>query len=507
MGNGKKMSRWETIKTLRHHTKLSEKRSAAFEQNKVGKVFAYIMFGLCIIYLIFLSIPLAMVANGSKHYTASELMFGLLPFILAVDFYFRFFLQQTPSQAIKPYVLLPLGRYTCIDSFLFNSATSTGNLIWLALFIPYAIMSILYVEGFWNTLGFILAYQLFISANSLWYMLARTLINKKFYWWLLVIAVTALLFSPWYIGSNAGIEQLCDTYSVIGKGAPHWSPLVFGGLLLLIALLVAINRRVQYICVYDELSKTETTKIKHVSQLRQLERFGEVGEYLKLEVKSIMRNKNIRKAFISANILIIGFSLAISFTNVYDGGMTKFLAVYNFAIYGAIILVKTMCYEGNYIDCLMVHKENILQLLKAKYFLYTCLLLLPMLLMLPTVFMGKCSLLMLIAIMLLVGGPVHACFLYMAVINKQTIPLNTKFIGKGSMETNFLQVAVELGAFLLPLLLLNVMPLLFGQTGGAIALMIIGIAFIVTYRIWIRDIYRRLMKRRYENMESFHATR
>ena len=110
MGNGKKMSRWETIKTLRRHSSLSEKRHPAFAQNKVGKVFAYIMFGLCIFYLMFLSVPLALAANAQNQHTASELMFGFLPFILAVDFYFRFFLQQTPSQAIKLYVLLPLGK-------------------------------------------------------------------------------------------------------------------------------------------------------------------------------------------------------------------------------------------------------------------------------------------------------------------------------------------------------------------------------------------------------------
>jgi hypothetical protein len=317
----------------------------------------------------------------------------------------------------------------------------------------------------------------------------------------------ALLFSPWYIGHNAGFTHMCETYAVIGEGASHWSPLVFGGILLLLLLLFAVNRRVQYDSIYAELSKSEKTEIKHVTQLSQFNRFGEVGEYLKLEVKSIMRNKNIRKAFISANILILLFSLAISFTDIYDGGMTKFLAVYNFAIYGAMLLVKTMCYEGNYIDCLMVHKENILQLLKAKYFLYTALLLLPMVLMLPTVFMGKCSFLMLIGIMLMVGGPVHACFLYLAIINKQTIPLNTKFIGKGTMETNFLQIAVEIGAFLLPLVLLNIFPILFGDVGAALSLMALGLLFILTSRFWIRDIYRRMMRRRYENLEGFHATR
>ena len=166
-----------------------------------------------------------------------------------------------------------------------------------------------------------------------------------------------------------------------------------------------------------------------------------------------------------------------------------------------------MCYEGNYIDCLMVHKENIISLLKAKYFLYTFLLILPLLLMIPTVVMGKCTLLMLISIMFLVGGPIHACFLYLAIINKQTIPLNTKFIGKGTTENNFIQVVVELAAFLLPLILLNILPVLLGETLGALVLLCMGLCFIVTYPIWIRDIYKRMMKRRYENLESFHATR
>ena len=220
-----------------------------------------------------------------------------------------------------------------------------------------------------------------------------------------------------------------------------------------------------------------------------------------------MRNKNIRKGFITANMVILMFSLLISFTDVYGSGMTKFLAVYNFAIYGAIVLVKVMCYEGNYIDCLMVHKENIISLLRAKYIIYSVLLIIPLLLMLPTVFMDKCSLSMLIALMLLTAGPVHASFLYMAIINKQTIPLNTKFIGKGSIETNFLQVVVEIAAFTLPLLLLNFVPLLFGETMGSFVLMGIGILFIATERYWIGDIYRRLMRRRYENMESFRSTR
>ena len=464
-----KMSRWEIIKTLRKHNNLSDERNVAVTQNKVAKVVGYFMFGLTIIYLMFFAVMFSLIANNTTRQTACELMFGLMPFILVVDFLFRFMLQQTPSQRIKPYILLPISKYVCIDCFLFNSTTSWGNLIWMALFIPYAIMSILFVEGFSVVLAFLLATYLLIIANSLWYMLCRTLILRSFYWWLLPIGVYALIFSPWYIGHDAGIEKLCEFYSFIGAGVSHWSPLVFAGILLLIALLIYINRRLQFISVYDELSKNEVTTIKHVSQFNQFDRFGLVGEYLKMEVKSIMRNKNIKKGFITAIILIVVFSLLISFTDVYQGGMTKFLAIYNFAIVGAMLLIKVMCYEGNYIDCLMVHKESI--------------------------------------IMLLTAGPIHASFLYMSIFNKQTIPLNTKFIGKGGFENNYIQILVEFAAFLLPLVLINLMPLLFGETGGAISIMVIGLLFIGLSPYWIRDIYKRMMKRRYENLESFHASR
>ena len=502
-----KMSRWEIIKTLRKHNNLSDERNVAVTQNKVAKVVGYFMFGLTIIYLMFFAVMFSLIANNTTRQTACELMFGLMPFILVVDFLFRFMLQQTPSQRIKPYILLPISKYVCIDCFLFNSTTSWGNLIWMALFIPYAIMSILFVERFSVVLAFLLATYLLIIANSLWYMLCRTLILRSFYWWLLPIGVYYLIFSPWYIVHDAGIEKLCEFYSFIGAGVSHWSPLVFAGILLLIALLIYINRRLQFISVYDELSKNEVTTIKHVSQFNQFDRFGLVGEYLKMEVKSIMRNKNIKKGFITAIILIVVFSLLISFTDVYQGGMTKFLAIYNFAIVGAMLLIKVMCYEGNYIDCLMVHKESIMSLLKAKYVFSSSLLILPLLLMIPTVVMGKCTLLMLIGIMLLTAGPIHASFLYMSIFNKQTIPLNTKFIGKGGFENNYIQILVEFAAFLLPLVLINLMPLLFGETGGAISIMVIGLLFIGLSPYWIRDIYKRMMKRRYENLESFHASR
>ena len=85
-----KISRWQLIKTLRKHIRLSEKRSAAFNQNKIAKAIVYVMSGFMVLYLMFFAVMLALVANSSHRLTACEVFFGVLPFILGVDFLIRF---------------------------------------------------------------------------------------------------------------------------------------------------------------------------------------------------------------------------------------------------------------------------------------------------------------------------------------------------------------------------------------------------------------------------------
>ena len=374
------------------------------------------------------------------------------------------------------------------------------------MFIPYAIMSIVFVEGIWVALAFLLGFYLLILINSQWYLLMRTLINQHIAWWGLAIFVYLLLFSLWII--NLRIDPMMDTYACFGDRLSHGNLLFFALLVILLVILIAINRRVQYKYTWKELTQSKATKLKHVSRLPFLDRFGETGEYVKLEVKSIMRNKNMRNSFIFANVIVLMLSLIISFTDIYDNRfMNTFWAVYNFAIYGAMILVKVMCNEGNYIDCLIVRKENLISLLRAKYYFYSAMLLIPLILMIPTLIMGKYTLLQLLAVMLFTMGVEYCVFLQMAVYNKQTIPLNTKFIGKGGMENNSMQVVVELLVFFVPIIFIMVATGLFGETGGMLVILAIGLLFIATHRIWIRNIYQRLMKRRYVNFEGFRTSR
>ena len=499
------MNRFQLFKELRRHIKLSEKRSPVYEQNKTAKAIIYLMGGFLVVYLLFISVMFAMIANSSRTFTACEFLFGLLPFLLTADFLLRFLGQQTPAQLIKPYLLLPIPKYACVESFIMSSMVTPNNLIWLFITVPYAIMSILFSSGFWAALGFIIGFQLIIIINSQNYMLWRTLITKKIFWWIGPIIIYGAMFLIWIFKD---FDAMFDSFAAVGEGVASWNILYYLGIFAILALFFFINREVQYHITFTETTESKNTQMKTVSEFRLFERFGEMGEYLKLEVKSIMRNKNMRNSFLYGTIFTIILSLIISYTDMYDGSFnSKFFMVYVFIINGAMLLVRIMGAEGNYIDGLMIHKENILQLLHAKYYFYCALLLLPLLIMIPTVFMGKYTLLMLIAMMAFTAGPVFFMLMQMAVWNKQTVPLNSKLVSKGNVETNWFAFGVEMAAMFAPVAIIFILQMFMSETATYATMLVIGLLFIATHNIWLRNIYQRFMVRRYENMESFRATR
>lgn len=494
---------WQIFKLIYRHSKLSEKRSAAFEQNKYAR---YVIYGLgifVVFYLIFIAVMLALIANDSKRITGIELISGILPFILAFDFIVRFAAQQTPSQLVKPYLLLPIPRHTSIDCYLVTSMLSSANWIWHALYLPFALMSVLPHQGIWVTLAFLLAMWLIEVINSQWYLLVRSLVNISYAWWLLPLAVYGLIALPAFTGKHAGIEHFFIFYSEHILNA--WAII---GIPLVLAVLFLINRRVQYVATWQESAGDSNEKATLNARMSFLDRYGEIGQYMRIELRSIVRCKNIRKSVTSALILVVIFALLLSFTNFYDNAfMTSFWLIYCYAIFGAMILSKVMCYEGNYIDCLMVHHNNIFHLLRAKYILYGLFLLVTFLLLMPTVYTGKCTVFALIAYGLFTAGPIHILLLQMAVYNKQTMPLNTKFIGKGSMENNWMQVVIQLFVFFVPIIFIRLMHVFFSDVVVYSVMSLVGLVFLFTHQFWLRNIYRRMMLRRYTNMEGLRASR
>lgn len=492
------MNKIQLLRLLRKNIKLSDKRSPIFEQNKWAKGIAYFMAALFVFYLLLYGIIIGMAADGEAG-TIITAMIVILP----IDFLLRFIFQTTPAMQAKPYIMLPISKYSVIECFLISSHISGFNFLWLGMFIPFSIIILCAGAEFWTTLMVLIMSELLIILNSQIYLFFRTLINRNVLWFLAALALYVIPYIPTIIVPKEKTFE--HTIDFIDKFNTAWWLLPI--ILIFIAGVFFVNRHLQFKYVYEEISKKKEKELKKVSQFAFFERFGIIGEYLKIELKSNIRNKTMKQRCIMSFCLVAMFSVLIAYTDIYDNPMmTNFWCLYCFAIFGMTTLIKIMGQEGNYIDLLMTQKENILALLKAKYWFYSAVLIVPFVIMLPAVFTGKFTILMLFAYMLLMAGFLHFIIFQLAVYNKQTLPLQQKVTGKGNME-NGMQIVIELFALFGPGIIIGVGYLLVGITATYIFMCVLGLAFIATHHLWLRNIYNRMMKRRYENIEGFHDTR
>ena len=503
------ISKTQIVRTLLQHRKIANERNPLSSQGKYAKCIGYIVVAIVVLYLMALSILMSLAVNGDRTMTAIEFLFFILPCGLIFDFVMRFVIQQTPAQSVRPYILLPFPRKLCIDTFIFSALSSKGNLIWFAFFLPYCIMSVVFSYGIATTIYSLFYILILILINNQCYLIVRTLVNDKLIWWLLPAAILAILFTPLYVGNDAGFDQLFQVFAAPGNAIAHHNPLPLLIAIATLAICVVVNRELQFKYIYAELANTEKkTGIKSFAKFSFLERYGEIGTFLQLEAKLLFRNKTPRGNFRNCIFVICMLSAAIVFTDIYDSKiMTNFWAFYNYMIFGATILIGVMGFEGNYIDCLLVHKENILTLLKAKYIFYSALLLLPFLLMLPMVFAGKWSIYMLISFAIYTMGVQYFAIFQLAVYNTRTIPLNEKINGKAGFDGNYGPLITMGIVLLVPNVVFGTLQALFSKNIAYTIITIIGLAFILTHNIWLRNIYNRLMKRKYQNLEGFSSSR
>ena len=473
---------------LRRHGRLADKRHPMYEKSRFARFWMYFVAVFWAGYLIFIGTMLAFGFEDAAVEPYHLLNSGLV-FILALDFLMRFPFQKTPTQEVKPYLLLPVRRGRLIDFLLIRSGLSGFNFIWMFLFVPFAFITVMKFYGLWGVLTYNLGIWLLMVLNNYWFLLCRTLLGERIWWILLPVAVYGGLALGMFLPDDSPVF---DWSLELGEGFITGNVWAFLAVLAGIGLMWWVNSRVIRRLIYDELNKTEdsTVRVKKLSEYKFLDRYGLVGEYMRLELKLMLRNKICRKSLITIIVTLLSFS-------------------------------TLMGYEGNYMDGLMTRRESIFALLRAKYVLYTAALIVPFLLMLPGVVTGKQTLLQSVSWLLFTAGPVSFCFFQVAVYNNRTVDLNAKMTARSNQGTG-LQQLMAFAAFFLPAVVYAPLGLVFGETVARWTLIALGLGFILTSRLWIRNVYRRLiltsrlwirnvyrrlMQRRYQNMEGFRDSR
>ncbi len=476
---------------------LCARRSPVSVQSTAGRVAQLVGFLLLAIYFIAVGTVLGLTATGGRY----GIVFAFIPLMLSFDFMLRLGLQQTPAVVVKPYMLLPVKRADVVDCFLLRSLVGTVTGLWTCLFLPCAIVC------FCGGLDFLMSVLLFlvgmflVVVNSQWYLWVRTLACRHTAYWLVPFVVYGVADALLLVALDANIQKVmdfCADYCL--------APVAVIVYVAVSAVLFAANRTALLRGAAAEVAGDEGAAVGRRLHLGALEQLGCIGEYLKLEVRSAIRNKTVRQRYVSGFISVSLLSFMTAFTDAYDGDvMRNIWCLYCFVLFGALNLVRVMGVEGNYIDLLMTQRENLFQLLRAKYYFYCAVLLLPLLLLTPAIVAGKYPPLMIVAYILTTTGTEYFLLFQLAVYNKQAQPLTQSVTGKDNADTG-LQLTVNLTAFFFPVLLALTLSWLFGTDVAYGVMCVLGLAFTLTHNLWLRNVYDRMMRRKYANLDGFHST-
>ncbi|MBQ7683515.1 MAG: hypothetical protein IJT48_03420 [Bacteroidaceae bacterium] len=497
------MTRYQLYKLIRRNDSLKDERHPMLEKNRFMKMLSIFMFLYNAAILVLMGVMLPMGFRGMYNgVSAFHVMDGLVLYLLMTDFWMRFMLQETPAQRGRPYALLPIRRSFLMHVYLFSSGFSMGNLFWGFLLVPFGLLAVMPLLGWCALLRWLLAWWLLFIINGFCYLYVRTLISRHILWVLQPAAIhAALLFIMLWPEENILDIPLTEMMYQLTLG----NVLYYLVIAALLAILYWANYRLQMTMVYNEVAQKEEVEMKHTTEMSYLNRYGALGEYLKLEMKMRMRNKTIRLQFLTLLGMMILLSGLLYFTDIYDNGFMKsFICLYDYVGLGMTMLISIMCHEGNYIDGLMSRRESILQLLYAKFYFNSAVLLLPFCLLIPLMIIGKISVWMNLGYLFFTAGVLYPICFQMAVYNKETLPLNQKLTSK---QGNWVQQLVSIMMLFLPIGVEKVFTLLLGNPWGFVMLAVLGIVGLSLHQWWLRNIYDRFMLRRHVNMEGFRASR
>lgn len=476
-----------------------------FEKNMTMKVFGYILVAFWAVYLIMLGVTTYYAFEGTA-LEAFDWVDGGMVWFLIVDFLSRFAMQETPAQNIKQYKLCNIPGSFLLHTFLCRMGLQAYNLFWAFFFVPFGVMAIPRFYGLMGLAGFLLGWWVMFVLNSYWYLFWRTLINRNYLYCIVPLLLYAVV-AYFGIFFDEGNQWLFQASILLMRGFCQWSPFSWLIVLVLIVPLYVINYRLQRVAVYVEIAKTEMVKQVKGSNMTFLDHFGIIGEYLKLELKSVVRNLVVRKQFITGALCMLMLCGLFSFSNVYDEMpfMRIFICIYCFNCLGVMTLTTILCAEGNYIDGLMVRHETILSLLKAKYYFQCLILLVPLLFSLMPIVEGKITWVMALGCLFFTSGVVFPFLFQLAVYNDSTIHLNEKLTRTG--RDTKVQMLMSGAALFLPMLFMYALVQTAGDDIAALAMLIIGGVGTALHPFWLRNIYHRFMQRRYQNMDGFRNSR
>ncbi len=390
---------------------------------------------------------------------------GMLLVYFLIDLFFRFLMQELPVLAIQPYLHLPISKNKLVHYVLVKSVPSFFNLLPLLFLVPFKVTAVIPAYGLGIATGWLLALMTVTLLNNfLLLYFKRQMSNKPLYTLAFGLVIVGLMLLDYL-----DVLQL-QVVSQVVFGAILSQPwLVIVPVLLLVGTYL-LNFYFLKAHTYPEELQVGKAKEATGGDITFLNRFGEIGKLIELELKLIWRHKRT-KSVVTLSVMFLFYGFIFYGNGKYLDGFAMLIFV------GIVLSGMTMFnygqflpgWQGGHFDGLLTQRISPYQFLSAKYWMMVPVMVLAFILTLPYGFFGyKIILINTAALLYNIGVNVFVVFFF-SVQNTQKLDLSK------SATFSWQGVGASKFVMMLPLM---VLPILIYLPFGLLGVPYAGIAAI-----------------------------
>ncbi|PKP51134.1 MAG: hypothetical protein CVT92_13460 [Bacteroidetes bacterium HGW-Bacteroidetes-1] len=484
---------------LSHQWKKS-KRSSIWQKNLVVNIimgfFFILLFAEIVIASFYISYEWHEIVKTGDPITAFH---QVIAWYFAGMFALRFFLQSLPVMEIRPYQHLPIKKNSLIHFILARGGFNLFTLAGIFFLIPFSIFQInYYYDGYVAFLWFLGIFSLDLSLNYLIFFIKKKMVAN-----LKTVTYIVLIIGILAAGDYFGWYSYSEFFAKILDAIPL-NPVLFTIPIILLTGVYFLNYRFLKSAMYvEDLVPERSGNLLNSGRLNYLQKFGQVGELITLDIRLNLRNKRTRSMLYMAP-LFLGYGLFFYPSDEYtkDGGFMIFVGMFISGVIMINYLQYAFAYEGGFFDYLLSKNVNFTDYVRAKLQLASVIVVTSFIISIPYIYFGTEVFFINLACFLFNLGIVAPMILYFASFNKKTMVLSkgTAFNYQGIGATHFF---ILIPVFIIPLLIYMPFKWAGNPELGLITLGGISLIALAFKKYFILMIVNNLKQRKYIMAEGF----
>ena len=412
------------------------------------------------------------------------------------DLIFRYFIQQMPTQNIKPFLTIGIKKkklvhYTIIK--ILCNFFNWGNLLFL---VPFA--ALLIYNGDTLTINTVV-----LACSLLLIFYINNFINILLNGYTKIVSILIGLVTIAIALNYFNLIDLKVISETIILFLYNYPISIIINFIILILLIVAAYKSIMNKFYLDEgLDVKKQYKI--INDIKYLERFGILGTFINNDIKLISRNQAAKSAFFGS-IMFLAYGLLYYIPSYQSPFMQLFIGIFVSGNFMMLFGQKVPSWDSSYFPLLMTQKIHYIKYLEAKWTLIVISIIISMIVSSVYIFISSELYLTILAAGLYNIGVNSYIVLMNGAFNKTGIDLNqsTKSFGGGKNNFNLKTILLSIPQLLLPMIVYGFANKFFNIYIAILSIAILGLIGFIFRNIVFNYIVKLYSKEKYTTLESF----